>query len=214
MESAMRAVKRWIANIFATQPILAALSFFICGLLFWGAFNWSLEITNTESFCISCHEMNENLYTEYKTTIHFENESGVRATCPDCHVPKNWLDKVIRKVGATNELWHKAMGSIDTREKFLNKRLILANHVWTGMRSSNSLECRNCHELAHMKKVGANKAHQRAEIENLTCIDCHMGIAHQLPESFIEAEHETYKNKNTNCGNCHASLEREVWDES
>ena len=29
---------------------------FMVGVLFWGGFNTALEATNTEKFCISCHE--------------------------------------------------------------------------------------------------------------------------------------------------------------
>jgi len=60
---------------------------FLAGIAFWGAFNTALEATNTEAFCVSCHEMRDNVYQELKTTIHYSNRSGVRATCPDCHVP-------------------------------------------------------------------------------------------------------------------------------
>lgn len=60
---------------------------FIAGVIFWGGFNTVLEATNTETFCISCHEMRNNVYQELKATIHYTNRSGVRATCPDCHVP-------------------------------------------------------------------------------------------------------------------------------
>src|ERR1041384_397235 len=60
---------------------------FVAGIIFWGAFNTALEFTNTESFCVSCHEMRENVFEELKTTIHYNNRSGVRARCPDCHVP-------------------------------------------------------------------------------------------------------------------------------
>ncbi len=28
---------------------------FIAGVVFWGAFNTALELTNTETFCTSCH---------------------------------------------------------------------------------------------------------------------------------------------------------------
>ena len=156
--------------------------------------------------------MRDNIYPEYKASVHFQNASSVRATCPDCHVPRNWTDKVIRKIGATNELLHKFLGSIDTREKFLEKRLELASHVWSAMEANDSLECRNCHELDLISpQHRRNKAHQRAEKQNMTCIECHKGIAHKLPESFIEAEHTRYKEENINCGNCHSNLEREIW---
>ena len=47
-----------------------------------------LAWTNTEGFCIGCHEMRENVYAEFKDTIHDKNRSGVRAVCSDCHVPR------------------------------------------------------------------------------------------------------------------------------
>ena len=107
----------------------AALFFMIVGVIFWGGFNTAMEATNTMDFCISCHEMEENVYKEYTSTVHFSNRSGVQATCSDCHVPDPWVHKVVRKVQATNELYHKALGSINTPEKFDAKRLQLAKNV-------------------------------------------------------------------------------------
>src|SRR4029079_13585300 len=37
---------------------------FIAGIMFWGAFNTALELTNTEPFCTSCHEMRSNVFEE------------------------------------------------------------------------------------------------------------------------------------------------------
>ena len=105
---------------------LLAIGGFVAGILFWGAFNTALELTNTEKFCTGCHEMHANVYQELQRTIHFSNRSGVRATCPDCHVPKEWGPKIIRKIQASNELLHKALGSVDTPEKFQAKRWALA----------------------------------------------------------------------------------------
>jgi len=78
-----------------------ALGLFTAGIVFWGGFNWTLELTNTEKFCISCHEMRDNVYKEYRDTIHYQNRTGVRATCPDCHVPHPYLYKLQRKVHAS-----------------------------------------------------------------------------------------------------------------
>ncbi len=160
---------------------------FIAGIIFWGGFNTALEATNTETFCISCHEMRNNVYQELKATIHYTNRSGVRATCPDCHVPHNWTDKIARKTQATKEVWGKIFGTISTREKFLEKRLELAKHEWTRLKANDSLECRNCHDFEYMdftrQGKRADKAHstQLADGEK-TCIDCHKGIAHKLPD--------------------------------
>lgn len=159
---------------------------FIAGIIFWGGFNTAMEVTNTEKFCISCHEMYDNVYQEYRGTIHHTNRTGVRATCPDCHVPKEWVHKVVRKVQATRELWHKALGSIDTAEKYEAKRLQLAQRVWNSMKATDSRECRNCHEFDSMDfgSQGRRAVDQHSQaIENgNTCIDCHKGIAHRLPD--------------------------------
>jgi cytochrome c-type protein NapC len=154
------------------------------GVLFWGGFNWAMELTNTEAFCISCHEMRNTVYKELQETIHFKNRSGVRATCPDCHVPKDWIYKVKRKIEATGELYHTIMGTIDTPEKFEEKRLELASNVWAAMKATDSRECRNCHAKVSMDpKKQSEKAHAMFDpaSKDLTCIDCHSGIAHKLP---------------------------------
>ncbi|KAB2850927.1 MAG: Denitrification system component NirT, partial [Hyphomicrobiaceae bacterium] len=120
---------------------------FASGIIFWGGFNTAMEATNTMSFCISCHEMRENVYAEYRSTIHYQNRTGVQATCADCHVPKQWVHKFVRKIEASNELYHHFLGSVATKEKFEAKRLTLARHVWTSMKGSDSRECRNCHTI-------------------------------------------------------------------
>ena len=163
---------------------------FVSGIIFWGGFNTAMEMTNNEDFCISCHEMRVNVYEEYKDTIHYTNRTGVRATCPDCHVPKEWMHKVVRKIQASNELLHKALGTIDTPEKFEKKRLELARHVWKAMKETDSRECRNCHNFYSMDYTAqgrrAIKQHQKALNKGKTCIDCHKGIAHSLPAMYEE----------------------------
>ena len=160
----------------------------IFGIMMWGGFNWSLEVTNTEEFCISCHEMENYVYQEYKDTIHYNNRTGVRATCPDCHVPREWSYKMVRKIRASNELWHKALGSINTPEKFEAKRLVMAQYVWKSMKNTDSRECRNCHDFDSMDYFEQERrgveAHITGNDEGQTCIDCHQGIAHSLPANY------------------------------
>ncbi len=160
---------------------------FIAGIIFWGGFNTAMDLTNTETFCTGCHEMRDNVFQEIKPTIHYTNRSGVRATCPDCHVPHNWTDKIARKMQASKEVWGTIFGTINTREKFLERRIELARHEWIRMKANDSLECRNCHDLESMdftvQSKRAAEQHERflASGEK-TCIDCHKGIAHQLPD--------------------------------
>jgi len=162
-----------------------ALVLFAAGIVFWGGFNWALEVTNTEAFCISCHEMRDNVFKEYRHTIHYSNRTGVRATCPDCHVPREWAYKIVRKIRASNELWHWALGTVDTPEKFNAKRLTLAQHEWDRMKANDSRECRNCHSFESMDYTEQGRRavalHTKGFAAGQTCIDCHKGVAHTLP---------------------------------
>lgn len=176
--------KRWY---FFGIP-LGALIFFILGIIFWGGFNTALEITNTEKFCISCHEMKDTVYQEYKKSSHYNPVSGVSASCPDCHVPKQYIPKLARKIAASTEVWHSIIGTINTPVKFEKHRAKMAERVWTKMKATDSRECRNCHSEARMNLAKQSKrARKKHDIEymrkkNKTCIDCHKGIAHNMPE--------------------------------
>jgi cytochrome c-type protein NapC len=168
---------------------------FVLGIIFWGGFNTVLEATNREEFCISCHEMRDNVYQELKKTIHYTNRTGVRAICSDCHVPKDWGHKMLRKMRAsTNEIPNWILGTIDTREKFEAHRLELAQQEWRSMKASNSRECRNCHSVISMdpekQSKSARKKHdpERMQAKGQTCIDCHKGIAHELPKNYVPEE--------------------------
>ncbi|MFQ5765020.1 MAG: NapC/NirT family cytochrome c [Rhodospirillales bacterium] len=163
----------------------------LAGILFWGGFNTFMEFSNTQTFCTSCHEMRDFVYAEYKGSVHDKNPTGVRAICSDCHVPKEWVPKLIRKVRATNELFHKMLGTISTREKFEAARLDLASNVWRTMKANDSHECRNCHSFAAMdiekQPRRAQRFHREAPANNETCIDCHQGISHKLPDGWEDA---------------------------
>ena len=192
----------WLIRIWATlkkptakYSLIALLSVgFVSGILFWGGFHTGLEMTNTLKFCVSCHEMRDTVYQEYKTSIHYSNRSGVRAICSDCHVPKDWGHKMIRKAKASFEVWGKLTGSIDTPEKFEAKRITLANHEWERMKASDSRECRNCHNFDAMsgdyQKKSNYARHMKAKEAGKTCIDCHKGIAHQLPKEYEEPDED------------------------
>ena len=133
---------------------------FILGVLFWGGFNTGMEATNKLEFCIGCHEMKDNVYQEYKKTIHYSNRTGVRAVCSDCHVPKDWTHKIIRKIQASKEVYGKITGVIDTKEKFEAHRLEMAKNEWARMKASDSRECRNCHSFDGMDGEKAETARQ------------------------------------------------------
>lgn len=194
--------------------LLAVIVFMTLGVIFWGGFNTAMEATNTMEFCVSCHDMEATVYQEYKQSVHYSNSSGVQAACPDCHVPKEWIPKVVRKIQASNELFHWLIGSIDSPEKFEAKRLQLAKHVWQAMEDTDSRECRNCHNFSAMDIAGqgrfAGSYHEGAKQTGETCIDCHKGISHQLPvvtpigdKDGEEIDMDYGEEINETCAGCH-----------
>lgn len=177
-------------NILKRPPVHISLGIiiiasFFAGVIFWGGFNTAMEYTNSEQFCISCHEMENNVYQELQTTVHWQNRSGVRAICSDCHVPHDWTNKMARKMQASKEVWGKIFGTINTREKFEAKRLEMAQREWDRFKANGSLECRNCHDYNSMEWSLMSDAARRAMVpaaeRNQSCMDCHKGIAHHLP---------------------------------
>ncbi len=170
-------------------PVLVIVaSSLLAGIIMWGGFNTAMEATNDLEFCISCHEMRDNVYPEYKKTLHYSNSSGVRAICSDCHVPRSWGYKLLRKIRATRELVAKVTGDIDSREKFEENRLAMAEREWARMKASDSRECRNCHSFEAMRGAPTLSLvydkHMQAQKEKKTCIDCHKGVAHLLPKDY------------------------------
>lgn len=161
----------------------------VVGAAAWQSYYVVVAETSTLEFCISCHEMEAFVYPDYAESAHYSNASGVRAECADCHVPEGIVHKTQAKIRATfNELPNHFLGKIDTQEKFDEHKLELAERVWARMQANDSLACRNCHSYDamsdEMQGRSASRRHSEEyrEATGKTCIDCHKGIVHSLPE--------------------------------
>ncbi|WP_205380564.1 NapC/NirT family cytochrome c, partial [Vibrio cholerae] len=67
------------------------------------------------------------------------------------------------------------------------RRAHLAEREWARLKKNDSLECRNCHQFNYMdfseQSSRAAKQHSTALASGeKTCVDCHKGIAHNLPD--------------------------------
>ena len=179
----IKKVLNWLSGT-GSRSLLLGMGI-IVGIVFWGGFNTFMEYTNSYEFCTSCHVMNV-VQEEYQQSTHAHNPSGVPAICSDCHVPRPWPQKVMRKINATKELYHWALGTIDTPEKFEIHRLALAKKVWDNMEQTDSRECRNCHTndtmITDEQSELAQKMHKHLMSGEQTCINCHKGVAHNLPD--------------------------------
>jgi trimethylamine-N-oxide reductase cytochrome c-type subunit TorC len=185
-EAAPRTERRSMRRRFWLFGSLIAACGIIAGIVLWGGFHTAMEATNRLEFCVSCHEMQSPSFAEYSKSPHYTNAAGVRAICSDCHVPREWWPKIVRKVYASKDLYHHILGTLDTPQKFEAQRLAMAKRVWDQMAANDSQECRNCHsfqamDFAKQRPNSAKQMHAAAE-RNETCIGCHKGIAHRLPD--------------------------------
>jgi nitrate/TMAO reductase-like tetraheme cytochrome c subunit len=153
-------------------------------------FEWTMAATNTNEFCVSCHELRDNALAEFIGTPHHTNQSGVQATCGDCHVPHEFLPKMWRKIRSAAEVYHHFKGTVDTSEKYDAYRMTMARKTWASMHANDSRQCRYCHDEAswdlERQSEKAREYHSSARSNGKTCIACHKGLAHELPPGIRE----------------------------
>jgi cytochrome c-type protein NapC len=153
------------------------------------AFVVVVEATSTDEFCLECHARNIGL--EMAGRPHNDNFIGYRVSCADCHIPRAFVPKMIVKTQTgIKDLYKEMLGTIDTPEKFEAHRMQLAIATWKHMNENDSRECRFCHDQEKWdlskQSEKAQEYHAPALANGKTCIDCHKGIAHNLPQGIAE----------------------------
>ncbi|KGQ69451.1 nitrate reductase [Chelonobacter oris] len=141
--------------------------------------------TSSTEFCISCHSMT-TAKEEWEGSVHFANKLGIRAECSDCHLPpENW-HYIKAKFIALKDVWGELTGKIPDAEAFEQHRLQMAQTVWEQMKALDSSSCRTCHKtdawILSEQSEQAQTMHKLAIETNQTCIDCHKGIVHFMPD--------------------------------
>jgi nitrate/TMAO reductase-like tetraheme cytochrome c subunit len=170
---------------------LGGLLMLVLGVVLAYSFSFVMHATSTPKFCATaCHEMQQFVQPEVANSVHGRNQAGVAASCPDCHMPQPIVAKVVRKIEASREVWGHLTGIIGTRDKFEVHKLRMAERVWEDMKESHSRECRSCHDFVTMDFEAqgrmAARRHKAAMKDGQTCIDCHKGVAHSLPQGYGE----------------------------
>ncbi|EFM0751969.1 cytochrome C [Salmonella enterica subsp. enterica serovar Bredeney] len=174
--------------------LIALIAGILLGIILLSGTALILHKTSSTEFCVSCHTMQQPL-AEYQGSVHFENPEGIRAECEDCHIPRSPVAFILTKAGALKDVWGEINGSVDTPEKFDAAKLQLAQSVWDTLKENNAETCRSCHNYSAMDVLAqspeARKEHPVAISKNETCIDCHKGVAHILPDMSSLAETAT-----------------------
>ncbi len=181
---------RWFWNLM-TQPAAKFGAGFLVligiavGIVGWQAKMGIIKATSTTTFCLSCHEMEAYVMPAVAEGVHWNNASGVRAECKDCHVPEAYFPMMMVKINAgLVEVPGHLTGKIGTQEKYDAYRPVMAERVWDQMKANESRECHSCHSWEAMSEDAQSRPawvmHQRAQDQGQTCIDCHKGVSHGI----------------------------------
>ncbi|WP_028115146.1 NapC/NirT family cytochrome c [Ferrimonas senticii] len=164
---------------------------FVVGALAWVGFDYSLHWSSTNEFCTSCHNSPSAwVWEEYQQTPHYNTASGIAATCHDCHIPNEFFPKLwVKGTSALKHVSHQILDPYQDKAEFEQNRLRLAEQVWAAYRKDDSKNCRSCHDvnqwdMAKQSETAAQFHQVLYEEEHPTCIDCHKGIAHHLPQQW------------------------------
>jgi nitrate/TMAO reductase-like tetraheme cytochrome c subunit len=178
-----RPKSRWLLGI----PV-GGILMLCAGAAALGGVNWVVHETSSTGFCFACHSHQQFIRPEYEASSHFKNAVGVRAGCSDCHLPHdNWFELMYTKALVSTDVIRELAGKISTAEKYEAHRGEMAQKVWKQMLANDSKFCRGCHSFTAMdfKAQGGMPArmHAKAMQSGQTCIECHRGIVHTLPEN-------------------------------
>lgn len=178
----LASIRSWLRPSKTRSILTLVITGLVIGIAGIVAFNATMHATNTDEFCVSCHEQQDNSLVMLEKTRHYSNASGNSARCSDCHVPHEFVPKMIRKIQASREVWGHITGIIDTPEKYAAHAPHMKKKEIARIRANDSQECRNCHEVGRMnlslQSSEARQYHQAMLDNDKTCIDCHAGLAH------------------------------------
>ena len=172
-------------KILLGTTVSAALFFMIVGVIFWGGFNTGMEATNKLDFCIGCHEMRDNVYEEYKYTIHYSNRTGVRAVCSDCHsahaVSNSSGDPF--KLAVTSQCGSCHEDAFKTYKATYHGKITTLGYTGTA-------KCFNCHGSHDILRVKDPESRVSPENRLDTCRECHNGKkgVGEAPKGYVSFE--------------------------
>jgi len=150
-----------------TKSLLNAV---IASIMTLGMFSVSLatDLAKNDK-CAKCHV---DQASDYEESVHYINRSGVQAGCANCHAGKK----------------HKNSKSKNT--KVSKSRIDMALSEWKRLSDNASKECKTCHSPIAMdytkQEPRSVERHEEGFEKNESCIRCHKGISHHLPEGWKE----------------------------
>lgn len=136
--------------------------------------------TSTEEFCTACHSM-ELVAEPYRNSAHYKPESGVRASCGDCHVSEGVLAATWDHFMGSKDLYKQLFGP-DYDDPFVNALHLpgatFAARKW--FKKRDSATCKRCHvnDAIYGGRPDTLQIHLE-DAKGKSCIDCHYNLVHR-----------------------------------
>ncbi len=177
--------------------LIGTLLFISLGLLLGVIISFTTVVavkhTSDVNFCGSCHSM-KPMANAYRNSVHGGyGDSGVMATCADCHLPhKSTIGYMIQKV--RTGMWDVWVESTHDTSKIDWHERRLERHKWV-----YDSGCLHCHEnllqgtKANKKAYLMHKAYFAKKLmverdgvkESAKCVDCHKHVGHYELEKHL-----------------------------
>lgn len=130
-----------------------------CIVVFGGGYG-VLTMTNSPTFCASCHEM----APEYST---FTASAHNQISCVQCHIKPGFTNMITHKMKSMKEVYYHVTGVpeqiVQTEEEAVS--------------NENCLQCHSKNRL--VTAAGDLKVNHKGHIEkDIPCITCHAGVVH------------------------------------
>jgi nitrate/TMAO reductase-like tetraheme cytochrome c subunit len=130
-----------------------------CIVVFGGGYG-VLSLTNSPTFCASCHEMAPE-YSSYTASAHNQ------ITCVQCHIKPGTINMLTHKMKSMKEVYYHVTG--------VPKQIVQTEEE--AVSNENCLQCHSKNRL--VTASGDLKVNHKKHIDkDIPCITCHAGVVH------------------------------------
>ncbi len=171
--------------------------------------------------CAECHPVQ---YEEYRLSAMGSSKNVLRPGCTNCHDKTHSVFQWFAHMYRGNEVWTQMVQlALRDRDLYNTKLgLHLAPKARARFIETDSARCRECHRQDNQSLLKGTLGvyrpeippHQKAKEQNLTCIQCHQNLTHNLsfPVAWSGKQNgaeqgsaEAGKQKSAVCAGCHGA---------
>ena len=171
--------------------------------------------------CAECHPVQ---FEEYKISAMGSSSNPLRPGCTNCHDNPHSVPRWFKHMYLADQGWKDVQRALRDREYYNNVLTPrLADKARSHFVETDSKTCRECHTAKEnqpllMGTVGEFRPeippHKQMEKDNLTCVQCHQNLMHNLsvpapwmgkPTKAQQGKLESGQEKSEVCAGCHGA---------